>query len=385
MGFNRVLLRPCVVRQSSFLQHKAELPTAAQNPTMRVTEHPRWFFSVTNAVRTIAAIILLVLISPTSLLAQDHWTDLERIVAIGDLHGDYAQYQTLLNLNEIVDDQGHWQAGRTHLVQLGDVPDRGADSLQIIRSLMQLQKEASKSGGVVHTLIGNHEAMNILGDLRYVHPGEYAALVTRKSARLQKNYLAKVIAHRTKSDPTLAKDRDGLMRQLANQYPPGYVEHRVLWQPGGEIAKWVAGNPAVIRINRTLFCHGGINPHEELVPIEELNAGISAVLSQADNPPENPATRGDGVLWYRGLTTGDETTGLWAVENMLAFYDVDRIVIAHTPTRGEIVSRFGGRVVMADTGISSFYGGHLANLVIEGNTLYSQTPAGRKKLSSEVR
>ena len=39
---------------------------------------------------------------------------------------------------------------------------------------------------------------------------------------------------------------------------------------------------------------------------------------------------------------------------------------------------------MADTGISAFYGGHLANLVIEGSTLYTQTPAGRKKLSNEV-
>jgi Calcineurin-like phosphoesterase len=353
---------------------------------MRVTEHPRWISLFTSAiVRTLPAAALLILISPATLLAKAHWTDLERIVAIGDLHGDYVQYQTLLKLNEIVDDQGHWQAGRTHLVQLGDVPDRGADSLLIVRSLMRLQREASKSGGVVHTLIGNHEAMNILGDLRYVHPGEYAALVTRKSVRLQKNYLAKVIAHRIKADPALDKDQNALRAQLANQYPAGFVEHRVLWQPGGEIARWVAGNPAVIRINRTLFCHGGINPYAKLLPIEELNAGISAVLSQADNPTENPATREDGILWYRGLATDDEATGLSAVENMLAFYDVDRIVIAHTPTRGEIVSRFGGRVIMADTGISAFYGGHVVNLVIEGSTLYSQTPAGRNNLSIEVR
>lgn len=357
---------------------------------MRSTEPLRSFFRFMNAVaRTLATSVLLalplMLISPTTLFAKAHWTHLERIVAIGDLHGDYAQYQALLKLNELVDDQGHWQAARTHLVQLGDVPDRGPDSLQIIRHLMQLQKEASRSGGVVHTLIGNHEAMNILGDLRHVHPGEYTALVTRKSARLQKNYLAKVLAHRIKTDPILDKDQDTLMTQLATQYPPGYVEHRVLWQPGGEIAKWVAGHPAVIRINRTLFCHGGINPHAELLPIEDINAGISATLRKADSPPDNPATREDGVLWYRGLATEDETKSLPAVEKMLSFYDVDRIVIAHTPTGGKIVTRFGGRVIMADTGISAFYGGHLVNLVIEGSTLYSQTPAGRESLSAEVR
>lgn len=326
------------------------------------------------------ALFLLVLIAPAALPAQDRWTDLERIVAIGDLHGDFGQYEKLLKLNNLVDDRLHWQGSRTHLVQLGDVPDRGADSLQIIRHLMQLQKEASRAGGVVHALIGNHEAMNVLGDLRYVSPGEFATLVTRKSVRLQKDYLAKVLAYRIRNDPALANDQPALLDELKKQYPPGYVEHRVLWQPGGDIAKWVAGNPAVIRINRTLFCHGGINPHTDLLPIDDINSTISAILGNPGAAPDNLATREDGPLWYRGLTDSDETTDIEAVDRMLAFYDVDRIVIAHTPTKGQIVARFGGKVIMADTGISAFYGGHLVNLVIEGSTLYSQTTAGRERL-----
>ena len=63
---------------------------------------------------------------------------------------------------------------RTVLVQIGDVADRGPDSLKIIRQLMKLQREAAGRGGQVIALVGNHEAMNMTGDLRYVHPGEYA-------------------------------------------------------------------------------------------------------------------------------------------------------------------------------------------------------------------
>ncbi len=332
-----------------------------------------------------ALIILVALVSPPTWPAESHWTGVARIVVFGDLHGDYEQYVKLLKLNALADEQLHWRGGRTHLVQLGDVPDRGADSLRIIRHLMRLQREAARDGGAVHALVGNHEAMNILGDLEYVHPGEYAALVTRKSARLQENYLAKVYMHRIRNDPALASDRSAVMEQLKTQYPPGYVEHRVLWQPGGELARWVAANPTVIRINRTLFCHGGINPHVELMPIDVINSGISATLRDAHAGPDNPATSEEGPLWYRGLTNGDEAAETEAVDRMLGFHDADRIVIAHTPTPGRIVARFGGKVIMADTGISAFYGGHAVNLVIEGDDLYSQTPEGRARVVSGTR
>ena len=322
----------------------------------------------------------LVLLPATAVPAQSHWRDVQRVVAFGDLHGDYDQYEALLRLNGLVDEQLRWRGGNTHLVQLGDVPDRGADSLRIMRHLMRLQHEASRSGGAVHTLVGNHEAMNILGDLSYVHPGEYAALVTRRSARLQKDYLAKVYESRIRHDPSLPADRSAVMAQLKSQFPLGYVEHRVLWQSGGELAQWVAGNPAVVRINRTLFCHGGINPLAELMSIDAINASISAALRDANPAPDNLADRADGPLWYRGLAIEEESTAADAVDRMLDFYDADRIVIAHTPTRGRIVARFGGKVILADTGISAFYGSHAVNLVIEGDELYSQTPEGRERV-----
>src|ERR1044072_163009 len=98
-----------------------------------------------------------------------------RIVAVGDLHGDYDAWEAIAQAAGLVDAKGNGSGGSTVLVQMGDVADRGPDSLKIIRQLMKLQREARSKGGQVIALVGNHEAMNMTRDLRYVHPGEYAA------------------------------------------------------------------------------------------------------------------------------------------------------------------------------------------------------------------
>src|SRR6185437_12008730 len=83
----------------------------------------------------------------------------ERIVAVGDLHGDYQAWLDIARAAGIMDSAGHWARGRTTLVQLGDIVDREPDSLQIIRSLQQLEAEAPRAGGRVVVVLGNHEAM----------------------------------------------------------------------------------------------------------------------------------------------------------------------------------------------------------------------------------
>ena len=51
--------------------------------------------------------------------------------------------------------------------------------------LMKLEASASKDGGSVTVLIGNHDMMNVMDDLRYVHPGEYKAFKSRNSKTLR--------------------------------------------------------------------------------------------------------------------------------------------------------------------------------------------------------
>ena len=168
----------------------------------------------------------------------------ERIVAVGDLHGDFEAWHQIALKAHIINQRDRWAGGSTILVQTGDIVDRGPDSLKIIRQLMKLQKEAPRSGGRVVVLVGNHEAMNMTDDLRYVDPGEYAAFATPKSARLrervyQDNREAIVAAYRAKS-PTMTSD--AIHQAWLAEYPLGKLEHQAAWSPRGELGRWTIAN-----------------------------------------------------------------------------------------------------------------------------------------------
>jgi len=106
----------------------------------------------------------------------------QRIIAVGDLHGDYQAWLAIAHVAGVMDGANHWSGGKTILVQMGDITDREPDSLQIVRSLQQLQKEAPRKCGKVIVVLGNHEAMNLTGDNRYTTPGEFAAFADSGSA-----------------------------------------------------------------------------------------------------------------------------------------------------------------------------------------------------------
>lgn len=322
------------------------------------------------SVRSLAIGLLLAVgfLSACTSTAKDLFKGVDRIVAVGDLHGDYDQYIKVLTTNGLVDEQLRWQGGKTHFVQLGDVVDRGPDSIRIIRHLMKLEKQARKKGGRVHVLIGNHEVMNIQGDLRYVHPGEYSALITENSDAVRARYIEAVYEHRVSIDPNLATNPDLVMASLKEEFPLGYVEHRTIWEPGQEMAKWVASHNTVIRINDSLFVHGGMNPHTEYRKLSEINRQVRRRVS-ASFDGEDISNSPEGPLWYRGLAKNGADVELAPLLEMLEFYDVSRIFIAHTPTHGAILTRLDGKVIMIDVGISAYYGGSLANIVIEDGIL----------------
>src|ERR1700692_1528767 len=93
-----------------------------------------------------------------------------RLVAVGDVHVDFDDFSLILKRTGLVDDQNHWASGNATLVQTGDLLDRGQKGSEAMDLLMSLEKEAATNGGRVVPLLGNHEVMNILGDLRYVTP-----------------------------------------------------------------------------------------------------------------------------------------------------------------------------------------------------------------------
>lgn len=303
-------------------------------------------------------------------LAQASERDgVERVVVVGDVHGDYQQLLKVLQDAGVINKRGRWRGGKTHLVQIGDVPDRGPDTDKVIALLRALEAQAEKAGGEVHALIGNHETMVMRGDLRYVHPGEYSALIDKRSAMRQQNYYERYVEY---IKATTAEEKlpsfDRAYRDAWNErYPLGFVEHRQAWAAEGEFGEWVRGHDAILRIDDSLFVHGGLDPMAEPIAIDAINAQVVAELADArTSDDESIINAADSPLWYRGLAVMPETPeNTAALDRLLAFYGVRRIVIAHTPLLGTVVPRFDGRVLVADVGLSAYYGHGRAALIIE--------------------
>lgn len=266
---------------------------------------------------------------------QNTGTGVERIVAVGDVHGDYDQFVTTLRAAGIVNRELEWIGGTTHLVQTGDVLDRWPDSRKVMDLLMRLEQEAPRHGGAVHALIGNHEAMAMAGDRRYVHEGEIAAFGSEE-------------------------------------------QYRQAMSERGTYGKWLRRHNAVIKINDTIFCHGGLSPAYAGTSLARINRDVRAHLGEGSK--EGPAMASSGPCWYRGLAQGDEAQVRAEVSKTLARHGATRIVIGHTISKGGIAVRAGGRVIMIDVGMSRYFGGPAACLVIDKSGFHAISPGSDVRL-----
>lgn len=313
------------------------------------------------------------------------WEGVDRIVAIGDLHGDYDSYLSVLQSAGIVDEQAHWIAGQTHLVQTGDIPDRGPDTRRIITHMAGLAREAQKRGGRVHNLMGNHEAMNVYGDLRYAVAGEFAAFADARSAALRDRYFNAMLKDLKRTDPQRHAALPADYReQWDREHPLGWVEHRTAWDPRwnpkGELFRWAMQTKVAIQLNDLVFVHGGISSAYCGNSLDSLSKLARAALRRSD-PDERGILEDEfGPLWYRGLAGVAPAASIETVDAILKQHGARHIVIGHTTTGGVIWPRLDGRVIMIDTGMSAVYGGHIGWLEVRNEGLVAGYRGGRLPL-----
>jgi hypothetical protein len=298
---------------------------------------------------------------PAAAASGCQFTGVDRIVAVGDVHGAYDRFVEILRGARLLDDRQRWIGGRAHLVQLGDVVDRGPDSLKALDLLDAMQKDAEQAGGAVHALLGNHEVMRLLGDLRYTTPGEYAAFVTPTSEEVRASYIERAKA----AGETLAE-------------PPrlGLVEMLVAFSKNGRYGKLLRQHDAVVQINGIVFVHGGISPGVARMSCEAINETVQRNLGDGlaqtlSDPTAQLATGVDGPLWYRGLAQEPDAFAPM-VDEILAAQHAKAIVVAHTVTPdGRVRVRFGGKVIQMDTGMQPAYvpAGRASALEIEHDTM----------------
>jgi hypothetical protein len=215
------------------------------------------------------------------------WTGVERIVAVGDLHGDYEAFIYILKVNKLIDEEKHWIAGKTHLVQIGDIFDRGTQAKRILDFLMILEKEAEIDGGKVHVLIGNHEFMNIAGiafDYRgYISLEQFVSFLPKEYVEeMEMKFRQKIGENSPREnnsdylfDPNLKTEwlefLDDVSRKSKYPHPARLEYSRNLLENYGE---WLTNKNAVIKINDIIFVHGGLNEKYSKRNLEKLNESI---------------------------------------------------------------------------------------------------------------
>jgi len=313
--------------------------------------------------------VLLCFLSLATLHAQDTFQNVQRIVAVGDVHGDYTQFVNLLQSAGVIDRKAKWIGGKTHLVQTGDVLDRGPESRKAMDLLMDLESQALKAGGEVHALLGNHEAMNLYGDLRYVSKEEYASYQNGNSEQLRDAYFNLVLDD-LKKKKTPPADLEAFRKTFDAEHPLGWVEHMQAFAPQGKYGKWLRQHNAIIKVNDVAFLHGGISPKYAGKSIREINETIRSELNDFSKLQNGMATDEEGPLWFRGLAQGPENGLSETVDQVLNNYGAHHIVIGHT-VRVAVLPRFGGRVITIDVGLSKVYGGPPALLIVEGGKYYA--------------
>ncbi|PLW70040.1 metallophosphoesterase [Pseudohalioglobus lutimaris] len=360
-------------------------------------------------MRTAIVVLLSTLLSLAMPVAAYEVTTAARVVAFADVHGAYDDWVALLREVGVVDDQLDWSGGKTHLVSVGDLVDRGPGSRDVVELMMKLQAQAQQVGGAVHMTLGNHEVMVMTGDLRYVSAAEFAAFADDESQADRDLFYTQYRRFNTGGDEAVVR------ATFDEQYPPGFVALRKAYSLSGDLGRWLIQQPFVIRVNDKVYMHGGIAADATDKTIEELNASLQAELrdfmSSMDTLREegvmpwhvdyhdrlnflnarveefaaaNPRQRApwfaqvqqvfdaqkafvfspDSPNWYRGTAMCHPLAESFNTERFLKQVGAKQLVMGHTPTKGKVLSRMDGLAIRLDTGmLKAVYKGQASALV----------------------
>ena len=237
-----------------------------------------------------------------------------RVVALGDVHGDFQQTVRVLKMARVIDNQHRWIGGDTTLVQLGDILDRGTEERELWDFFLRLRDEAPLAGGKVVQLLGNHEVLNVLGQAgNYVHPEGYMQFGEDRCAA---------------------------------------------FMPGSEYATLLAECPVVAIVGDSVFSHASLPTDATLESLAWLNAETRHwLLGQRPQGAPYCLSHGgrESPVWDRTFSSprdravaDDKCATLDATLSRLG---VSRLVVGHTPQES-INCACEGAVWRIDTGAS---------------------------------
>jgi hypothetical protein len=392
----------------------------------------------------VAFTILLATLAPLSPIGHCSPKPEPHIVVIGGVQGAANTAAALLDHLELIDAEQHWSGGDTILIQTGDLVDEGENVRATLDLFMRLQQEAAASGGQVIVLMGNHEAMNVLGELRDVNYMAYQHFANSDSEERQRGAWEQWLAWRQRRAHALGEEFEATAETEAEWFaahPPGWVEYADSMRPEGVYGSWLRSLPVAVEIDEVLFIHAGISPEFEDRDIDSINRraadeiarfdkyrtfmvkkGLSlptaSVCEMADILKEEveylnelgssrrklvQRRRADvqelselgrvgswvvldtqGPLWFRGAAKGAEDELGPHMASILDALEVDRMVTGQSAGRERIIrTRFDNRVLLTSIEMSDdpyIRGGKPAALEIEDGDFFVVTVNSRELL-----
>jgi len=348
-------------------------------------------------------ILYLFSFSSTSAMQQSHFKTQSAIYVIGDIHGAYNEILSTLKIAKLIDEQNNWSGGSAHFVSLGDILDRGPATKKVVDLFMKLQLQAEQAGGKFHVLLGNHEIMNLKGDLRYLSAGEIDEFAEQETYQQRsKAYQQFIKFHQL-------PDNKQVRKKFKQKYPAGYFSHLEDFSLMGKYGRWLLSLPFVIKINDQLFAHAGLSKQIEDNSVESLNLRLKSELLAyleswnyfLDNnklsfdisfkereeylkkEPESKqksafiisqssqAFSKQGPAWYRGNAICHPYFEQDILEEKLQYWDSKKLWVGHTTTaRNDLQHRLSDKLQMMDTGmLNSHYRGQPWIGKIETNKL----------------
>jgi Calcineurin-like phosphoesterase len=238
------------------------------------------------------------------------WPRPDRLFVVSDIEGNLPALLGLLRAGGVIDERCNWSFGNGHLVFVGDLFDRGLQVTECLWLLYELEARARAGGGEAHFVLGNHEVMNLTGDVRYVRRKYH------------------------ENAPMLGTTADQL-----------HARDTVLGQ-------WLRTRHVALQLGDELFVHGGVSPAVVAagLRLEALNDALRTGLATdtltrpISRALELAAGSADGLIWYRGYLQAPVVSDA-EIEAICKHFGVARIVVGHTVV--ENVGFVLGRRVLA--------------------------------------
>ena len=280
-------------------------------------------------------------LKPTLENEKTEFPKVKKQFILSDIEGNFSAFRKLLQANVVIDSNFNWSFGNGHLVLTGDFFDRGSQVTEVLWLIYSLEEKAKKAGGYIHFILGNHEIMNLSGDIRYVQPKYF-----ENAAMFNENYMT-------------------------------------LFGENSELGKWLRTKNIMEKIGDVLFIHGGISAavNRMDIPVSKVNKLARPYYADSTyvySDPKIDTLYSDwGPFWYRGYYTGNPKASMMQIDSTLSLYGVKHIATGHTIVSDTISVLYDGKVFNTDVHHAK---GHSEALLIEEGNYYRVNAQGEKLL-----